>query len=170
MEGLMKQQVQSKRSRDEQRDISVEQANIDDHSIRRSGRAGDYSELPKGRRPKHLDLFKIRLPLPGIVSILHRVSSAVLFLFFVPLGLAALQGSLASPEGFAYWGEVFGIPLMKLVLIGFAWAWMHHFCAGIRYLLLDLHMGVSLEAARTSSKIVIGASLVLTLLIAIKLW
>src|SRR5882724_13049687 len=69
---------------------------LNDHSIPRSGRAGDHSELPKGRRPKHLDLFKIRLPLPGIVSILHRVSSAVLFLFFVPLGLAALQGSLAS--------------------------------------------------------------------------
>jgi succinate dehydrogenase / fumarate reductase cytochrome b subunit len=122
------------------------------------------------RRPKHLDLFRIRLPIPGIVSFLHRVSGAALFLFFIPLGLAALQGSLVSPEGFAYWGEIFSNPLMKLILIGFAWAWMHHFCAGLRFLLLDLHKGVGLEAARMSSKLVIGASLILTLLIAIKLW
>lgn len=122
------------------------------------------------KRPKHLDLVKIRLPLPGIVSILHRISGAVLFLFFIPLGLAALQGSLGSQDGFAKWAGVFGNPIMKLILIGFAWAYVHHFCAGIRYLFLDVHKGVDLESARLTSKIVIGVSLVLTLLIAIKLW
>jgi succinate dehydrogenase / fumarate reductase, cytochrome b subunit len=122
------------------------------------------------QRPKHLDLLKIHLPIPGVVSILHRISGAVLFLFFIPLGLAALQGSLASAQGFATWGGVFANPLVKLVLIGFVWAWAHHLCAGIRYLLLDLHTGIALEPARLSSKIVIAVSLLLTLLIAIKLW
>ena len=122
------------------------------------------------KRPKHLDLFKIRLPIPGIVSILHRISGAALFLFFLPLGLSALQGSLESVDGFARWAAILGSPLAKLILIGFVWAYMHHFCAGIRYLFLDVHKGIDLATARLTSQIVIGASLVLTLLIAIKLW
>lgn len=122
------------------------------------------------KRPKYLDLFKIRLPIPGIVSILHRITGAVLFLVFIPLGLAALQGSLASADGFAKWAELFANPVMKLILIGFAWAYVYHFCAGIRYLFLDVHKGVDLEAARLTSKIVVAVSLLLTLLIAIKTW
>jgi succinate dehydrogenase / fumarate reductase cytochrome b subunit len=122
------------------------------------------------QRPKHLNLFKIRQPIPAIVSILHRISGAVLFLFVIPLGLCALQSSLSSPDGFARWAEFLRNPLLKLVLIGFVWAYMHHFCAGIRYLLLDLHKGISLESARLSSKIVIGASLALTLFVATKIW
>ena len=122
------------------------------------------------KRPKHLDLFKIRLPIPGIVSILHRISGAALFLFVIPLGLAALQGSLESADGFARWVGIFGNPLVKLILIGFAWAYLYHFCAGIRYLFLDVHKGVDLPTARLTSQIVIGTSLLLTLLVAIKLW
>jgi succinate dehydrogenase / fumarate reductase cytochrome b subunit len=120
-------------------------------------------------RPKHLDLFKIRLPLPGIVSILHRVSGALLFLV-IPVALAALHDSLASDEGYARWAAVFRNPLAKLVLIVIAWSYLHHFCAGIRFLLLDLHKGIALQPARASSWMVIGTSLVLTLLVAIRLW
>ena len=122
------------------------------------------------KRPKYLDLFKIRLPIPGIVSILHRISGAALFLFVIPLGLAALQGSLESVDGFARWAGIFRNPLVKLILIGFVWAYLYHFCAGIRYLLLDVHKGIDLPTARLTSKIVIGASLFLSLLVAIKLW
>ena len=49
-------------------------------------------------RPVYLDLVRIRLPLPGIVSILHRITGAVLFLFGIPLLLCALAASLGSPE------------------------------------------------------------------------
>ena len=122
------------------------------------------------RRPKYLDLRKIHLPLPGLVSILHRVSGAVLFLLFIPLGLFALQGSLASEQGFGAWTGLFANPLVKLILVGFIWAWAHHFLAGIRYLLLDVHVGVELQPARLSSKIVLALSLAITLLLAIKLW
>src|SRR5882762_5356267 len=122
------------------------------------------------QRPKHLDLLKIRQPIPAIVSILHRISGAVLFLFFIPLGLCALQESLQSADGYARVAGILGSPFAKLVLIGFVWAYMHHFCAGIRYLLLDLQKGISLEATRLSSKIVIGVSLALTLFVAAKIW
>jgi succinate dehydrogenase / fumarate reductase cytochrome b subunit len=68
-------------------------------------------------------------------------------------------------------GAVVGHPLAKIVLLGLIWFYMHHFCAGIRYLLLDLHKGVELEAARLSSKIVFAVSIALTLIIGARvLW
>ena len=58
-------------------------------------------------------------------------------------------------------------PLAKLVLIGLAWAYLHHFCAGIRYLLLDLHIGIELKPARQSSVIVLAVGVALTLIVAV---
>ncbi len=121
----------------------------------------------KKRRPKNLDLPTIRLPLPGILSILHRVSGAVLFLL-LPFLLWLLDGSLRSSEGFAAAKSVVAHPLLKIVLFGLLWLYMHHFCAGIRYLLLDLDKGVDLEAARLSSKVVFVVSIALTLIIGVK--
>lgn len=124
----------------------------------------------KKKRPKNLDLMSIRLPLPGIVSIIHRISGAVIFLL-LPVLLWLLQSSLTSPETFAVFKSVVGNPLVKIVLLGLIWLYMHHFCAGIRYLLLDLHKGIELEAARLSSKIVFAVSIALTLIIGAKvLW
>jgi succinate dehydrogenase / fumarate reductase, cytochrome b subunit len=122
------------------------------------------------QRPVYLNLVRIRLPLPGIVSILHRVSGALLFLLGIPLLLAGVAGSLASPDSFAQMKGSLAHPLAKLVLIGFLWAYLHHFCAGIRYLLLDLLTGIELPAARRSSTIVLAVSLALTLIIGVRLW
>jgi succinate dehydrogenase / fumarate reductase cytochrome b subunit len=121
-------------------------------------------------RPVYLDLIRTRLPLPGIVSILHRLSGAVLFLFAIPALLAGVGMSLASAESFAALTSFVAHPLAKLVLLGFAWAYLHHFCAGIRYLLLDLHKGIELAPARQSSVIVLVVSLVLTLIVGVRLW
>jgi succinate dehydrogenase / fumarate reductase, cytochrome b subunit len=121
-------------------------------------------------RPVYLNLVAIRLPLPGIVSFLHRVSGAVLFLFAIPLLLLAVQCSLATPEQFASLKAVFAHPLAKLVTIGFVWAYLHHFCAGIRFLLLDLHIGDDLAPARRSSAVVLVVSIFLTLVVGVRLW
>ena len=124
----------------------------------------------KKKRPKNLDLPTIRLPLPGILSIIHRISGAAMFLL-LPFLLWLFQGSLTSPESFAGVKAVVGHPLAKIILLGLVWFYMHHFCAGIRYLLLDLHKGVELEAARLSSKVVFAVSIALTLIIGAKvLW
>lgn len=124
----------------------------------------------KKKRPKNLDLPTIRLPLPGVLSILHRVSGAALFLL-LPFLLWLFQSSLTSPETFAGFKEVVGHPLVKIVLLGLIYFYMHHFCAGIRYLLLDLDKGVDLASARLSSKIVFAVSIVLTLIVGAKvLW
>lgn len=124
----------------------------------------------KKKRPKNLDLPTIRLPLPGILSILHRISGAVLFLL-LPVLLWLFQQSLASPETYAVAKALTSNILVKLILLGLIWLYMHHFCAGIRYLLLDLHKGIDLESARLSSKIVFGVSIALTVIVGAKvLW
>ena len=115
------------------------------------------------KRPKHLALHKIKLPLPGFVSILHRASGILLFLA-LPVLLWMLYASLRSIETFTQLLGILQHPLSKIVLLGIMWSFFHHFCAGIRYLALDLHIGTSLAQARASSRWVIGVSLTLTLL------
>lgn len=114
-------------------------------------------------RPKHLALHKIKLPLPGFVSILHRASGILLFIS-LPLLLWMLQASMRSIETYTQFIQILQHPLSKLVLLGLLWAFFHHFCAGIRFLALDLHLGSSLAQARASSKWVLAISLLLTVL------
>jgi succinate dehydrogenase / fumarate reductase cytochrome b subunit len=120
-------------------------------------------------RPKHLALHLIKLPLPGIVSILHRISGLLLFAA-LPLLLLMLQYSLRSIETYSQLQGVLAHPLLKLMLIGLLWAFLHHFCAGLRYLAIDLHYVRDLAQARNSSKLVMVVSLALTVLIGVKLW
>ncbi len=121
------------------------------------------------RRPKYLNLFEIKLPLPGFVSILHRISGAGLFLS-LPLLVYLLQLSLGSAGSFAIFVAIVGHPLVKLLLLGVLWAYLHHFCMGIRVLLLDVHVGVEKAPARASAKAVLVVSLALTALLGAKLW
>ena len=124
-------------------------------------------------RPKYLSLrallFEIRLPLPGWVSILHRISGALLFMAMVWL-LWMLDRSLASETGFERIKHYAGLWPVKLSLLALIWAYCHHFCAGIRYLFLDMDKGVDLESARLSSWIVLAASLAVTAFLGWKLW
>ncbi len=121
------------------------------------------------KRPKHLDLSKITLPLGAKVSILHRISGVALFLA-LPLLIYLLSGSLSSAEAFETYRAVVAFPLMKLILIGLLWAYLHHFCTGIRFLLYDLHIGQQLETARASAKAVLVISLALTVILGVTLW
>jgi succinate dehydrogenase / fumarate reductase cytochrome b subunit len=121
------------------------------------------------QRPKHLALHLIKLPLPGFVSILHRVSGLGLFLA-LPLLLLMLQYSLSSIATYGLLMALLAQPLIKLVVLGLLWAFLHHFCAGLRYLAIDLHYVSSLKQARSSSKAVLAVSLVLTALIGVALW
>ena len=121
-------------------------------------------------RPVYLNLARIRQPLPAVVSILHRISGAALFLVGIPLILVAVQASLASPESFQSLRAALAAPLAKIVMLGLIWAYLHHFCAGLRFLLLDVHQFIELKPARQSSAVVLIASLALTLLVAVRLW
>lgn len=121
-------------------------------------------------RPVYLNLFAIRLPLPAFVSILHRASGALLFLIGIPLLLCVVQRSLASPEAWAQMRAVLSHPFAKLLLVVLAWAYFHHFIAGIRHLLMDLHIGMDLKSARQSAAVTFVLAIVLTLAVAVKLW
>ena len=120
-------------------------------------------------RPKHLNLFQIRQPVPAIVSILHRISGALLFLFLWLL-LATLDRSLVSPESFAGVKSTFSHPLAKLVALGLLWAYLHHSFAGIRHLGLDLRLGLELPKARATAFAVLILGFGLTLVIGVLLW
>lgn len=122
------------------------------------------------KRPKHLNLFKISQPLPAIVSILHRISGVLLFFPGIPFILYGLQMLVGSPESFETLQSIFQSPSMKLILIFFVWLCLHHLCAGIRYLALDLHYGISLTQARAGSKWVLAISILLTLFAGAMLW
>jgi succinate dehydrogenase / fumarate reductase cytochrome b subunit len=121
------------------------------------------------QRPKHLDLATIRLPLPGIVSILHRVSGVALFIS-LPVLIYLLHGSLSSADKFEHYRALVANPLAKLVLIGLLWAYFYHLCAGIRFLFLDMHKGLELVTARNTAKAVLVASAVLTVSLGVALW
>ena len=121
------------------------------------------------RRPKHLNLLKIHLPLPGVLSILHRVSGVILTMA-LPVVLGALHFSLESEEGYECVAEFFSHPLMKLVVWGGAWALFHHLCAGIRFLALDFHVGVELGAARKTAAAAFAVSILMTLAFGVWLW
>ena len=133
------------------------------------------SAAAKKPRPKYLSLtallFEIRLPLPGWVSILHRISGALLVFPFVAWLLYLLDTSLASEAGFErIRTHYLQMPIVKVALLVFIWAYCHHFCAGIRFLLLDLNRGIELWQARASSVIVLVVSLALTAWFGFKLW
>jgi succinate dehydrogenase / fumarate reductase cytochrome b subunit len=128
------------------------------------------SSRPRFRNIDVGQIVQYRLPPAGIVSILHRVSGALLFLVGLPFALYLLQLSLGDAKAYASFGALAGQPFVKLVLLGLIWAYLHHFCAGIRYLLLDLHWGTAKEQARTSSLVVLAVSLALTLIFALKLF
>ena len=133
------------------------------------------SASAKKIRPKYLSLpailFEIRLPVPGWVSILHRIAGAWLVFPFFAWLLYLLDASLASEQGFEKIRTEY-LPLLpvKLGLLVFIWAYCHHFCAGIRYLLLDLDIGIELKTARATSWIVIAAGLALTAVFGTRLW
>ncbi|GAB4169631.1 MAG: succinate dehydrogenase, cytochrome b556 subunit [Rhodocyclaceae bacterium] len=115
-------------------------------------------------RPKYLNLMQIRLPLAGYVSILHRISGALLFLL-LPLVLWLFGASLGNAETFDRFRQVGGHPLVRLILLGLLWSYLHHFCCGIRCLLLDLHIGVTRRATHRSAAAVLAVSIPLTLIL-----
>lgn len=121
------------------------------------------------QRPKYLDLARIRLPVPGFVSILHRISGAALFLFAGVL-LYLFQESVQSPESYVRFLALADQWWMKLFLIAMLGALLLHFFAGLRFLLLDVHVFTDLRQARATSWAVLGISLLLTVILGVCIW
>ena len=127
------------------------------------------SSAPKPR-PRYYDLNLAHLPPPGIVSIIHRISGFALFFPVLPALLYLMQATLGSEEGYARWREFFSQGGVKLVMLGFLWLYAHHFWAGLRYLLLDVHVGIAKAPARSSAIAVLVLGVLTTLAVAWRLW
>lgn len=127
------------------------------------------SSAPKPR-PKYYDLSLAHLPPPGLVSIFHRVSGLLLFFPILPGLLYAMQSALGSEAGYAEWQAFFARPAVKLVLLALVWLYAHHFWAGWRYLLLDLHYGVAKAPARKSAGIVFVLGALTTIAMGAWIW
>ncbi len=125
---------------------------------------------PQYRNLSITQLARYRLPLAGKVSILHRVSGFALFLALPLIILPLLERSLISEIGFAEFSDIASHPLVKIVLLGLIWGYLHHFCAGIRFLLLDLHVGIEKDASRRSAASVLVISIALTVVFGLKLF
>lgn len=128
-----------------------------------------YQKKTVKNRPKNLNLFTIRLPVNAIVSIMHRASGVVLFLI-QPLLLWGLHVSLRDADGYASVALLMQHWLLKLLIIGMAWAFFHHFYAGLRHLAMDVHWMTTLQKARFSSRVVLGLGAGSMLLFALAIW
>jgi succinate dehydrogenase / fumarate reductase cytochrome b subunit len=116
------------------------------------------------KRPVYLNLFKIRLPLPGMISFAHRISGVFLFLA-IPFAVFLLDLSLQSPQSFGEVQQLLAQPLLLLVQILLLWSLVHHFFAGIRFLLIDAEIGIDKTQMRTGAWLVLLAEAITMLLI-----
>lgn len=142
----------------------------------------DMAEILKQQRPVYRNihitqLASYRLPAPGIVSILHRISGALMFVL-LPFVIWLFDVSLSSEISYERFSSAFvaGIGILpgwfiKLVVLALIWAFVHHFIAGLRHVWSDIsHHAVELRPGRASAKFTLVASVLLTVALGAKLF
>ena len=122
------------------------------------------------------DLPTYRLPVAGIVSILHRISGALMFLL-MPVIIWMFDTSISSEFSFAKFSAAFNVGLgfvpgwfVKLVVLALIWAYLHHLIAGLRHLYMDMRHAVSKEFGKSSAIVTLALSLGLTVVLGAKLF
>lgn len=123
----------------------------------------------KTDRPVNLNLLKMSWPVAAITSITHRITGVVLFVG-VAFSFYAMDLALSSPAGFAESVQLLQQPLAKFVLFGLLLGLVYHVVAGLKHLMLDFHLGDSLEAARIGAWLVIILTIVITGILGVLLW
>lgn len=131
---------------------------------------GNPATRPEFRNIHISQIVRYRLPLAGLVSILHRISGAAMFLVGLPLVLYLFQQSVVSEISFERYREFVSNPFVRLVLVGLIWAYLHHLFAGLRHLLMDLDIGLEKASGRRSAATVLALSLGLTVILAAKVF
>jgi succinate dehydrogenase / fumarate reductase cytochrome b subunit len=122
------------------------------------------------------DLPTYRLPAAGIVSILHRISGAIMFLL-LPFIIWMFDMSVSSEISFAKFSAAFNIGLgfvpgwfIKLVALAIIWSYLHHIIAGLRHLYMDMCHAVTKEFGKSSAVVTLVLSLGLTAVLGVKLF
>lgn len=111
--------------------------------------------MSRGKRPVYLNLFKIRLPVAGMVSLAHRASGILMFLA-MPFIVYLLDLSVQSSEGFELAMSTLQQPVLVAVQIVFVWALVHHLLAGIRFLFIDADLGIEKHSANITAWLVMS--------------
>jgi succinate dehydrogenase / fumarate reductase cytochrome b subunit len=132
------------------------------------------SDLTRDERPLHRNvhitqIIRYRMPLAALVSILHRISGAGLFLC-LPLLLYLFKESVLSERSFSSFQAIAANPFVKILLLGVIWAYLQHFCSGIRHLFMDALWGMSKDEGRKTALAVFAVSLPLTFVFGLKLF
>lgn len=118
----------------------------------------------RDKRPVFLNLWQIRFPVTAVMSIMHRVTGVILFLA-LPAFIFALQRSLQSEQQFNAVLHYADSLMVKILLVLLAWSLIHHLFAGLRYLLLDIDMGIQRHTARMTAWLVILAAIIVPIII-----
>ncbi|EPC02596.1 succinate dehydrogenase [Litchfieldella anticariensis FP35 = DSM 16096] len=122
------------------------------------------------KRPVNLDLTTIQFPLPALTSIAHRITGVILFIGLI-FAFWALDKSLSSAQGFAAVRDVLASNILaKLIAWGLLSALGFHFVAGIKHLLMDIDIGVTLESGVRKAQITVVVSAVLVILAGVWVW
>jgi succinate dehydrogenase / fumarate reductase cytochrome b subunit len=130
------------------------------------------SDLTRPARPIHRNIgigqiVAYRLPPAGLISIFHRISGALMFLL-LPFVLYLFDRSLTSVGTFATFKNFASLVIVKIVILALVWAYLHHFCAGIRHLFMDVHLGLEKKSGNQTAVAVFAVSLTVWLAFALK--
>lgn len=123
------------------------------------------------KRPVYLNLPKLasKMSITAKISILHRASGVLMFLA-IPFALFLLHESLINQAFYQTAYCLCSSIVMKLIYLVMIWALMHHMCAGVRFLFLDIEKGVEKATAQKTAKIVLVVSLLLTAGLGVLIW
>ena len=117
------------------------------------------SKYSPENRPVFLDIARIHMPVTAVISIAHRLTGMVLFLF-IPFSIYLLQRSLTSPEDFVWVMSLLDAPFFRAIAIVLLWFFIHHLLAGIRYLLLDFDIGIEKDVSRKGAWVVVVSGVI----------
>lgn len=116
-------------------------------------------------RPKYLNLFKIKLPVAGMISIFHRMTGVLLFLA-IPISLYLLRLSVTDGESFQKAVSLMLYPITRFFILLIIWSFVHHLMTGVRFLLIDMELFLDRKASRVSAwGVVIIEAIVMAIII-----
>ena len=121
------------------------------------------------KRPVNMDFGTMNMPIPSIVSILHR-ATGIFLVAGVAVLLFMLDESLASEQQFDNIKTLAGSLVFKLIVLVVLAGLIYHSVAGVKHLIMDMGIGETLEGGILAAKLVFVVSVILTVLVGVWIW
>lgn len=120
-------------------------------------------------RPVYLNLFKIKLPISGIISIFHRLTGVLMFIA-IPVSLYLLQLTVTGVSSYEAVVSLMLHPLSRFSILLMTWSFVHHLLTGVRFLLIDLDLFLDKPSIRYSAWAVVSLEFFIMLFIIVGLF